>query len=77
MDNLWRREARRCTRFVRDEEDEYIRRHCLKKKPHMTEAEAKKEAVRLSMKYFDSTHLLQEYQCNICERWHVGNVTNG
>lgn len=76
MDRAWQHQMQQCTRIVRDKEDEYIRRHCHRKYRHLTEESARNEAIRLTMKYFNDDTPLQEYYCEICDGYHVGNAKN-
>ena len=71
VDHLWLREMQKCTRIVRDEEDAFIRRHCINKVRHATAEGAEREATRLSMKFYDKASL-KHYHCEICDGFHVG-----
>lgn len=71
MDRDWIHQRTKCTRIIKDEEDAYIRRHCLAKVQFGTEQEAEYEAMRLTMKY-NQKSVFKHYHCECCDRYHTG-----
>ena len=46
---------------------------CHRKKPYRKQAQAEREAVRMTMRYQTS---VGAYFCTACKHWHVGQVKN-
>lgn len=60
-------------KIIKDEELDYLKRHCTGKKFHKTEAEAATEATRMAIKHKVP---FKAYSCTICLNYHIGRIRN-
>ena len=74
IDKDWQYQQRKCKRIIKDEEEDYIQRHCVGKVRHQTEELANKEASRMTERYNKANicKVFESYQCEFCGYYHVG-----